>query len=62
MDLNAYVMAIASAPSQQISRRTVPETEFKPLPQGPACEQHSPRQIGRQGEAQNNLSKALTNP
>ena len=65
MDLNAYVlaMAIAGVPRYQKNRQTVPEPEFKPFDlrylRGLPMNTAQPRHIGRQGEAQNNVSEAL---
>ena len=67
MDLNAYVlaMAIVGAPRHRKNRQTVFETEFKPSDlryfRGLPVNTTQPQHIGRQGNAQNNLSEALTN-
>ena len=65
MDLNAYVlaMAIIDAPRHQRNRQTVPEPEFTPFDlrylRDLFVNTSQPRQIGRQGKAQNNVSEAL---
>ena len=65
MDLNAYVlaMAISDAPRHQRNRQTVPEPEFTPFDlrylRDLPVNTSQPRQTGRQGKAQNNVSEAL---